>query len=371
MSESVRISRIGISAFDLPLVRPLRVGDRTLTRRRGLLVIAEDGEGHAGIGEAAPLPGLHQETFEEAAAQLLALAPKLEGSTIPAGCPALDGAFDGWIGGWIGGRSLHPSVRTGIEGAVLSLLADRAGIGLAGLLAADAAKRVRINGLLDGEPDRVIEEAAHLAGEGYLALKLKVGRRGPLEEAELAAAVRERVGDAVALRLDANRAWDLPTALGFAEQVAAARPAYLEEPVRDPLDLPLFVHHARLGVALDETLLPFSPAAPPPLHGVVALVIKPSVLGGYERAIAWARFARREGREAVISAAFPSAVGLALDTALAAALGADGVHGLGTSGGFAADLARETLAVSGGAIDAAHLPFRPRDFALERTRVLR
>ncbi|HWR98558.1 MAG TPA: o-succinylbenzoate synthase [Candidatus Methanoperedens sp.] len=361
------IRRIGIRAFDLPLARPLRVGGLVLTRRRGLLVIAEDGEGHAGIGEAAPLPGLHAESFEETAAQLLALAPQLEGTMVPAGCPALDGACEAWLGP----RGLQPSVRTGVEGAVLALLADRAGVGLARLLAEKPSRHVRLNGLLEGEPGTVLDAAARLAGEGYAALKIKVGRRGPLEEAELVAAVRARVGDAVALRLDANRAWDLRTALRFAARVAAARPAYIEEPVRDPLDLPLFVHHAGLPVALDETLLPFTPETPPPLPGVAALILKPTVLGGYERAMAWARFARRERREAIVSAAFPSAVGFALDAALAAALGPGGIHGLGTSGAFAEDLARAPIAISGGAIDTACLPAGPRDFALESTRVLR
>ena len=77
---------------------------------------------------------------------------------------------------------------------------------------------------------------------------------------------------------------------------------------------------------------------PPPLHGVAALIIKPSVLGGYERAAAWARLARREGLEAVVSAAFPSAVGLALDAAFAAAIAPGGVHGLGTADALAEDL---------------------------------
>ena len=363
----MKIARIGVRAFDLPLARPLRVGGRIFQRRAGLLVLAEDLEGHAGIGESAPLPGLHREGFDDAAAQLLALAAELEGSPLPEGCPALDGAFECWLGG----RGLHPSVRTGIEGAVLSLLAERAGVGLPQLLAKNAAGRVRVNGLLDGEPDTVLDQATRLAAEGYAALKIKVGRRGPLEEAELVAAVRARVGAGVELRLDANRAWDLPTALGFAERVAAAQPAYLEEPVRDPLDLPLFVHHAQVSVALDETLLVFSPAAPPPLHGVAALILKPSVLGGYEQAMAWARLARREGRQAVVSAAFPSAVGLALDAAFAAALGPEGIHGLGTSGAFAEDLGRAALALAGGCIDTALLPRGPRDFALERTRELR
>jgi O-succinylbenzoate synthase len=104
---------------------------------------------------------------------------------------------------------------------------------------------------------------------------------------------------------------------------------------------------------------------------VAALILKSSVLGGYERSLAWARLARRERLAAVFSAAFPSAVGLALDLACAAALGDETAHGLGTSCTFAADLWRAPLPIVDGRVDARRLPFRPGDFDLGSTRVLR
>lgn len=367
MRNDVSIARVGIRGWDLPLARPLRVGDKSLERRTGLLVVVEDGEGHAGIGETAPLPGLHAETLEEATAQMLELAAALEGAAIPAGCAALDGAFEAWLGG----RGLHPSVRTGIEGAVLTLLADRAGVDLPHLLAAAPAALVRINGLLDGDADAVLDGAARLVQCGYTALKIKVGRRDTDGEAHLVNAVRARVGPTVALRLDANRAWDLTAALDFAARVAPAGIEYIEEPLRDASDLAAFVAGAAVPVALDETLLSFSPQMPPRLQGVAALVLKPAVLGGYERSLAWARLARRDRLAAVVSAAFPSAVGMALDAAFAASLGDQTAHGLGTSAAFAADLDRTPLAIADGRIDARRLPFRPGDFNLEGTRVLR
>jgi isochorismate synthase/2-succinyl-5-enolpyruvyl-6-hydroxy-3-cyclohexene-1-carboxylate synthase/2-succinyl-6-hydroxy-2,4-cyclohexadiene-1-carboxylate synthase/O-succinylbenzoate synthase len=363
----MRLSRIGIRSWDLPLTCPIRVGGRTLERRAGLLVVVDDGEGHVGIGETAPLPGLHTESAEEAAAQLLAIAGQLEGATIPEGCAALDGAFESWLGD----RGLHPSVRTGIEGAVLTLLADRSGKDLPHLLATAPAAWVRINGLLDDEPAAILENAARLEKSGYTALKIKVGRRGERDEAQLVAAVRARVGPAVALRLDANRAWDLATARDFAARVAPSGIEYLEEPLRDAGDLAAFTANSPVPVALDETLLGFSPQAPPPLRGVAALILKASVLGGYERSLAWARLARREGRAAVVSAAFPSAVGMALDIACASALGDETAHGLGTSSTFAEDLWCAPLTIDGGRIDARRLPCRPGDFDLGRTRVLR
>jgi o-succinylbenzoate synthase len=365
--KAVQIARVGIRSWELPLERPLRVGGATLASRRGLLVVVEDGEGHAGIGETAPLPGLHAETLEQATAQLLALAGKLEGAPIPDGCPALAGAFETWLGGF----GLHPSVRAGIEGAVLTLLADRAGTDLPHLLAAEPAALVRVNGLLDGSMNAMLDAAGELADRGYTALKIKVGRRDPGDEAELVLTVRALVGPAVALRLDANRAWDLATAEYFAGRVAPAAVEYLEEPLRDGADLADFVAQAALPVALDETLLGYSPQAPPPLAGVAALILKTSVLGGCERAAAWARFARGAGRAAVVSAAFPCAVGLALDAALAAAFGDGTCHGLGTAGAFAADLWRTPLAIENGCIDARRLPFRPGNFDLGKTDVLR
>ena len=367
MGKGPRIARIGVRAFDLPLAQPLHVGGRTLERRLGLLVVAEDGEGHAGIGEAAPLPGLHRESLDEAEEQLLAVAGRLERARIPEGCPRLDDAFETWLGG----LSLHPSVRTGIEGAVLTLLADRAGTDPPHLLAPTPAAQVRVNGLLDGDPPEILEGAVRLAAAGYTALKIKVGRRDALDEAHLVTSVRTLVKPSVALRLDANRAWELAVARDFAGITAPAGIEYLEEPLHDPGDLADFAAHSPVPVALDETLLEFSPRSPPPLRGVAALILKTSVLGGYERAMAWARLARRERRAAVASATFPSAVGMALDAALAAAIGHETAHGLGTSAAFAEDLGRAPLAVEGGCIDVRKLPFRPSEFKLERTRVLR
>jgi len=327
----------------------------------------EDGEGHAGIGETAPLPGLHRETIDEAEEQLLATARSLERASIPEGCHGLDGAFETWLGG----RGLHPSVRTGLEGAVLTLLADRAGTDLPHLLAANPAAQVRVNGLLDGEPAEILEGAVRLAAAGYTALKIKVGRRDPRDEAHLVTSVRALVKPSVALRLDANRAWELAVALDFAWSVAPAGIEYLEEPLHDSTDLAGFVAHSPVPLALDETLLEFSPQAPPPLRGVAALILKTSVLGGYERSLAWARLARRERLAAVVSAAFPSAVGMALDAAFAAAIGDETAHGLGTSAALAEDLGGAPPAFEDGHLDVRKLPFRPSEFTLERTRVLR
>lgn len=58
--------------------------------------------------------------------------------------------------------------------------------------------------------------------------------------------------------------------------------------------------------------------------GVEALVLKPTILGGMERTLGLARWARSRGMRAVVSSAFETPLGLALWAELAAAIDAEG-----------------------------------------------
>jgi O-succinylbenzoate synthase len=361
------IARVGLRGYDLPLRRPIRVGGAPLARRSGILVLLEDREGNTGIGETAPLPGLHEESAADALRQLRELAPSLAGARVPADCPALEHAFADWLAP----HGLHPSVRFGVEGAVLALVAAARGTDLPRLLGREPATHVRINGLLEGDPETVLQEASHLRFAGYGALKLKVGRGTPDEEARLVGDVRRVVGDDIALRLDANRAWELDAAVAFARRVRPARIEYVEEPLRNPEELPRFFAMTGVPVALDETLGTRSPGdGAGAFPGVAAFVLKPEALGGFERTMAWVRCAAGRGIQPVISAAFPAAAGLALEAAFAAAAAPGTVHGLGTFAALAEDLARRPIAAPGGEIEVAALPRGPADFLLERTRAL-
>jgi L-alanine-DL-glutamate epimerase-like enolase superfamily enzyme len=100
---------------------------------------------------------------------------------------------------------------------------------------------------LEGKtPDMLAEEMAGYVAAGYEAVKMKVGKHDlAMEEARIAA-VRERIGPAVLLMLDANNAWsDLPTALRFARMYEKYDPYFIEEPF-GPDDIG---NHARLAVA--------------------------------------------------------------------------------------------------------------------------
>ena len=363
----MRIARVRLLEYELPLLRPLRIGGAESAARSGVIVVLEDGTGRTGMGEAAPLPGLHTETLAEARDQLLRFAGRIEGTAVPPEAATLRGAFEGWLGP----HGLTPSVRCGVEGAALALLAEGGPPGMPELVAGLAVAAVHVNALLAGDDDVVVAEARRLAAEGWRCLKIKVGRGDPDREAALVAAVRRAVGAHVALRLDANRSWDLPTATTFAQRVSPERVEYLEEPLRDSTELPALFEAGGVAVALDETLLSRSPDDPGDLRGVAAFVLKPAVLGGYERAMAWSRCAAEHGIAPVVSAAFPSAAGLALDAAFAAAVAPELEHGLGTFAAFAADIARTPVAAPAGVLELGRLPRSPDDLRPEACRVIR
>ena len=76
------------------------------------------------------------------------------------------------------------------------------------------------------------EEMRRYVDRGHDAVKMKVGRLSPAEEAERVRAVRETIGDERVLMVDANGAWkSKPEALRTCRAIAEYDPYFVEEPV--------------------------------------------------------------------------------------------------------------------------------------------
>ena len=78
--------------------------------------------------------------------------------------------------------------------------------------------------------DETLEHARRQVGDGFRALKIKVGE-GVERDATRVLAVREAVGGEMELRVDANQAYTVDQAMAFLEAVGIARIALLEQPV--------------------------------------------------------------------------------------------------------------------------------------------
>jgi O-succinylbenzoate synthase len=284
------------------LTRPLQVAGRPLHARE-VLELRLDGRS----GEAAPLPGLHGERVDAlpallpGARSLLAAARGSYRQRL-----ARLAAEPRWV-------SLPPSLRCGLEGALLVGPDD---------LERPAGELPDSAVLVDRAPDAALDDLA-----GARCVKVKVGRRDRAAECRLLARLQEVLPAGAELRLDANRAFDLESAVAFAAAVAPA-PAFIEEPVRDPDDLPAFVARTGWSVALDETLHDHPPDALSDLPGVSAWVVKPALLGVHGTLALFER--TPPGVVCVVSAAFEGPVGLDLLATLARAAPGRPAPGLGT-----------------------------------------
>jgi O-succinylbenzoate synthase len=333
--------------YDLPLAIPLRLNDQVLMRRTGLILKFGYGERETGYGEIAPLPGFSRETLEEAKQIVIRWSDLLGG--LPKTEPEREQA--------LGFMQAAPSVLFGTECALCSF---RHAIGSPLSLGLFSRRRTRvsINGLLMGPREEVVEKARRLAAEGYRAVKLKVGARDIEEDIETVRQVRNAIGNAMALRLDANRAWDRDTALAFARAVGDRAIEYIEEPLAEPQRLEEFARRSGLPVALDETLREQRPARGyfRDKQWARAAILKPTLHGGVMHCEQLAYEALEFGVKPVVSSCFESGLGIAALAHFASTITAEDVPaGLDTGDWFAEDILATRFQVRNGALDIDEL----------------
>jgi L-alanine-DL-glutamate epimerase-like enolase superfamily enzyme len=130
--------------------------------------------------------------------------------------------------------------------------------------------------------------------DGFTALKLKVGTSDPEEDRERVAKVREAVGRATTLMVDANQAWTIDQAIGRIRRLEPYDLYWIEEPLEatDLAGLERLGQHIATARAGGESL--YSPAA---FHDAIrrqALdILQPDVarVGGITNAITVCRAA--------------------------------------------------------------------------------
>jgi O-succinylbenzoate synthase len=171
---------------------------------------------------------------------------------------------------------------------------------------------VPVNALVDRRP---IDSAALT---GFPAVKVKVGRTDPRDDVELVAAVRDAVGPAVALRVDANGAWDIDTGEEMIGRLARFDLELVEQPVAAVDDLARLRRRVEVPVAADECVRSIADArCLATLDAADVVVLKVQPLGGVRTALQVAETARVP---ALVTSMRETSVGIAAGLALAAAL---------------------------------------------------
>jgi o-succinylbenzoate synthase len=272
-------------SYDLPL--------RSGAVRRGVLVRLP-----TGWGDAAPLEGWSAESFEDV----------LE-----------------WIRRGAERDAAPASMRCALETAEWSVLHES----------------VPVNALLTGAAEEILAQAHGALSDGCVCLKLKTAE---VSFEEIPALLERILAIAPCrFRLDSNRAWTLDETLRLAGEVGGFPIEYFEEPLADPLELPRLIDESEVPVALDETLREVSPADLATFEGAAALVLKPTLFGGFGICREYAEAGAALGMRSVVSAAFESGVGIHALGRFAASLETLSAAGLDTYSRLEGDVLRHRL----------------------------
>ncbi|HYN78200.1 MAG TPA: enolase C-terminal domain-like protein [Lamprocystis sp. (in: g-proteobacteria)] len=323
------IERLDLTPYVLPLTRVWTSSRGNFRGRQGWLVTVACG-GVRGYGDCAPQPEAGTETHDAAAQRLLEHRARCPGQTL---AEALDAVVRG-------GRGTTPAADFALDCALQDVQSRLAGTTLRAWLDSGATDRVPVNGALGPLIEATRADLDHAARTGLRVLKLKVGIGTPEHELQRLSELAATLPVGIALRLDANGAWDPGTATQVLIALRALPVESVEEPLRDPdwTVLARLQSMTPFPLALDESLPPLGDSLDPDRFPVRRAVLKPAAIGGLRRTLTLARRLQAAGIEVVITGLVESAAGLWPTAQLAAAIGSRIPQGLATADWLAQDL---------------------------------
>jgi isochorismate synthase/2-succinyl-5-enolpyruvyl-6-hydroxy-3-cyclohexene-1-carboxylate synthase/2-succinyl-6-hydroxy-2,4-cyclohexadiene-1-carboxylate synthase/O-succinylbenzoate synthase len=300
--------------------------------RRELLTLNLGSGAIIGCGEASPLPGHSPDDIDscERALGALGSVERLAASS------SAQEIFD-CVGAAVPERL--PAARFGLETAALDRLGRALARPLWSLLGAARAgdvvvprpRELSIAAVLPSDDAALaLATAKQRFEDGVRVFKLKVGpgTLQPAQERSLAA-LRGAFGASIELRVDANQSFARPALAATFERLARYSPSFVEEPIASPL--PGELEALACGFAFDESL---SGADIDGIRGLLALdgcralVLKPTLLGGFARCLRLARLAQINGKLAIASHALEGPIGFSACVHFALSLPPGVAHGL-------------------------------------------
>jgi L-alanine-DL-glutamate epimerase-like enolase superfamily enzyme len=315
--------RIDVRRHTLRLREPLETSYGTVGERELLVVSLTGEDGVTGYGEAAPLQPYDGVSVDRVEQALERYRPVVEGAGAMNGAEVVDAC-----------RRVDdlPEAFAAIDMALWDRAGRRSGRGVASLITDTPARAVSVNATLSAlDRAGAGEQARRAVEEGFGCLKVKVGVG---DDAGRLAAVRALAGPKVALRVDANGAWDVEQAVSSIEALASCGLELVEEPVHGLAGVREVRARVATRVAIDETAAE---------HGALtagvadAVCLKISRCGGISGLLAAAALVRASGAEPYVASTLDGPLGVAAGVHAAAALASRGplpACGLATLGMF-------------------------------------
>ncbi|WP_257296079.1 o-succinylbenzoate synthase [Endozoicomonas sp. YOMI1] len=318
-------SNADILKYRLPLKQPLLLKHASLNKREGLILRLRIGD-RCGYGDIAPLPGFSRESLSEAEEQLQVFCRAVNDGR-PLSLSDLENST--FLTDVLRLQPI-PSVLFGIESALWWLQQDHWFVppetGL----------------LLQGDTGHILHRLAQWQGNWATEFKLKIGRDSIEDDCVRINTVLQALPKSVNIKLDANQQWTLDQAIRIAASIDVKRVAYVEEPTANVAEFSQLYEKTGLRFALDETVQ--NPEyLLQPMHGLAAVVIKPTLVGGLARCWQLVTTGRSLGVRTVFSSSYESSIGLHIVEQLSAQWTPGELPGLDTLSAFIDSLTSERI----------------------------
>lgn len=291
--------RVEITPYKLNFKIPAGTSRGVLNDKTSYIVkITENGI--SGYGEAGPLPKLSID-FDSDFVEII---------NSEFGQSTSISKIEETINSW----NQFPSLRFAFETALLDLKKG----GTQKLFNTDFTEKsegIKINGLIwMGDVDFMLKQISEKLDSGFSCLKMKIGAINFEQELIIIKQIRNCFSpDSLELRVDANGAFDIETALSKLEMLSKFNIHSIEQPIKqgniksmaelcNKTPFPIALDEELIGIVDHESLL----KAIKPQY----IILKPSLLGGFKVCDSWISHASKNNIGWWVTSALESNVGL-------------------------------------------------------------
>lgn len=329
--------------YSTKLKKPFQTSGVTITDRDGFILILKSGSKSVGLGEAAPLPEFGSETYEETEKALanfnLRLSIDLDNieKSIEENLKEYDSL---------------PSLKCGLELAILKLLCSERDTSIPDLLKRKYPESIFVNGVIGLlPPDEAVKSAGDLLKKGFKTIKIKAGRDDFANDLKVIKNIRDSLGDEINLRIDANAIWEKNEAAKYLTELEPFNIQYAEQPVKDINDFLFIKERTGTPLAADESIRNIDNAEEFILNKAADyLILKPMMIGGIIPTLKIADFAKLNGITTIVTSSFEGVIGRIGAVNAAAFVNNELAHGLATADYFDEENIPDPYPVSEGRI---------------------
>ncbi len=245
-TETIFIDQVEVYKSRIKLKESFKISLGTFHHAENIVVVIRTNIGITGFGECSPFMTINGESIDtcfvvgEYIAKVLIKKNPIDIATCSVAMDAL-----------IYGNS---SIKSAFDMALYDIASQNAGVPLYLFLGGKNNKQLITDYTVSiDDPDKMAADAKKIKDRGFQFIKIKLG--GSKEkDIQRVKAIREKIGTAYPLRIDANQGWSMQTAIEILQALAPYGIQYCEEPIPrwDFMSLPELRRQSPIPIMADE-----------------------------------------------------------------------------------------------------------------------